>query len=109
MKNLVLWLYDTFPSFADHLPPALLYLGLWVVIVFVAVVAIAFTGFALWWAIAGLVGRFVFAPAMGLAIGCLGFVTRLVAGNQRFSDPVHPVIRRVVIVDDLRQSNEADA
>lgn len=109
MKNLVLWLYDTFPSFADHLPSALLYLGLWAVIAIAAAVVIAFTGFALWWSIAGLVGRFVFAPAMGLAIGCLGFVTRLVAGNQRFSDPVHPVIRRVVIVDDLRQSNEADA
>lgn len=29
--------------------------------------------------------------------------------NPGFPDPVHPVVRRVVIVDDLRQSNEADA
>ena len=109
MKILVLWLYDIFPGFFDHLPPALLYLGLWAIVACVAAVVVAFAGFTLWWAITGLIGRFILAPAMNLALGWLEFVNRLVAGKQDFPDPVHPVIRRVVIVDDLRQSNEADA
>lgn len=108
MKILVLWLYDTFPGFLDHLPPALLYLGLWAVVACVAAVVVAFAGFTLWWAIAGLVGRLILAPAMNLALGWLEFVNRLVASKQDFPDPVHPVIQRVVIVDDLRQRNEAD-
>lgn len=56
MKILVLWLYDTLPGFFDHLPPALLYLGLWAVIACVAAVVVAFAGFTLWWAITGVVG-----------------------------------------------------
>lgn len=98
MKNLITWLYDAFPGFADYLPPALLYLGLWAIAACFAIVIVAFVGFTLWWAITGLVGRFIFVPAMNLAIGWLEFVNRLVTGKQDFPDPVHPVIQRVVVV-----------
>lgn len=105
MKTLVTWLYETAPGFFDHLPPALLYFGLWAIVICVAVVVVAFVGFALWWAIAGLVGRFVLVPVVNLAIDSLEFVYRLVAGKQDFPDPVHPVIQRVVVV---RQHGHGD-
>lgn len=108
MKILVRWLYDSFLGFFGHLPPALLYLGLWAVVACVAAVVVAVVGFTLWWAITGLIGRFILAPAMNLALGWLEFVNRRMVGKQDFPNPVHPVIRRVVIVDDLRQGNEAD-
>lgn len=110
MKILVLWLYNTFPGFFDHLPPALLYLGLWAVVVCVAAVVVAFVGFTLWWAITGLVGRFILAPAMNLAIGWLEFVDRLVAGKLKLPDPVHPVIQRVIVVhsDDYGDEGESE-
>jgi|GEM_PF-4272272 len=75
MKTLVTWLYDTSPGFFDHLPPALLYFGLWAIVVCIAVVVVAFVGFTLWWTIAGLLGHFILVPIVNLAIGCLEFVT----------------------------------
>ena len=33
MKAFVAWLYSTFPNLVDFLPPMLLYLGLWAIVV----------------------------------------------------------------------------
>jgi len=107
MKTLVTWLYDAFPGFVDYLPPALLYLGLWAVIVVVAIAVVAFVGLSLWWAIMGLLGRFIYVPLMNLLDSWLEFLNRLVSGKQEIPDPVHPVIQRVMIVEDRRRRDES--
>ena len=110
MKNLVTWLYDTFPGFADYLPPVLLYLGLWVVAIVFALLVFGFVTCSLWWAVTGLLGRFVIMPMMDLLARWLDFLNRLVFGKREFRDPVHPVIQRVVIVDDRsRDEGEPEA
>ena len=103
MKTFVVWLYGAFPGLADYLPPVLLYLGLWVIVV----LAVAVLSWYVWFLVASVLVR-IFNRVVDLFFGSLELLSRLTFGKQEISDPVHPVIQRVVIVEDRRHRSEGD-
>lgn len=104
MKTFITWLYTTFPGLADHLPPALLYLGLWAVVVLV----LAVLSWFVWFLVASVLFR-IFNRVVDLFFGSLELLSRLTFGKQEISDPMHPVIQRVVIVEDRRHHGEGES
>jgi len=103
MRTFITWLYSSFPSLADHLPPVLLYLGLWVVIV----LALAVLAWFVWFLVASILFR-IFNRVVDLFFGSVELLSRLTFGKQEISDPMHPVIQRVVIVEDRRHHGEVE-
>ena len=103
MKTFVVWLYGVFPGLADYLPPVLVYLGLWVIVV----LAVAMLSWYVWFLVASVLVR-IFNRVVDLFFGSLELLSRLTFGKQEIPDPVHPVIQRVVIVEGRRDRSEGD-
>lgn len=93
MENFVLWIYSLIPSAADYLPPVLLYLGLWVIVI----VVVAVIGWLVLFLIGSVLAR-IYVRAVLLFLGSIRFLTDLVFGKSDIPDQVHPVIQRVVVV-----------
>lgn len=103
MKAFVAWLYSTFPNPVDFLPPMLLYLGLWAIVVLV----VAVLSWYVWFLVASVLVR-IFNRIVDLFFGSLELLSRLTFGKQEIPNPVHPVIQRVVITEDRRYRSERD-
>lgn len=77
MKAFIAWLYSTFPNLADFLPPVLLYLGLWVVVLLVVVVL----SWYVWFLVASVLVR-IFNRVVDLFFDSLELLSRLTSGKQ---------------------------